>query len=221
MHATYLAHLILLDYMAPTIPGKQHKPGSSSYAILQNRLSTATICNTVTSYLRGSDGDLLREGVVLGVDLGVEPADKSPGGRDSCLLRRVSFSSGTANNEQLTSELSVCAVPCSLLSISKQRTPQNKDDNVNERVLYTPHALLYLQSTQHPSAHAAERCHSSGALSQAWQLEALLQPRDSQNGICNGQSESWAHLSPSTAVFPCQYLSTIATDSSSAIHYFV
>ena len=113
MHATYLAHLILLDYMDPIIPGEQYKPESSSYAILQNRLPTAIICNTVTSYLRGSDGDLLREGVVLGVDLGVEPADKSPGGRDSCLLRRVSFSSGTANNKQLTSELSVCVVPVS------------------------------------------------------------------------------------------------------------
>ena len=101
MHATHLAHLILLDYMARIIPGEQYKPGSSSHAIPQNRLSTAVICNTLTSYLRGSDGDLLREGVVLGVDLGVEPADKSPGGRDSCLLRRVSFSSGTANNKQL------------------------------------------------------------------------------------------------------------------------
>lgn len=69
-----------------------------------NRLSTAIICNTVTPYLRGTDGDLLREGVVLGVDLGVEPADKSPGGRDSCLLRRVSFSSGTANNKKWISE---------------------------------------------------------------------------------------------------------------------
>jgi hypothetical protein len=69
-----------------------------------NRLSTAIICNTVTSYLRGTDGDLLREGVVLGVDLGVEPADKSPGGRESCLLRRVSFSSGTANNKKSISE---------------------------------------------------------------------------------------------------------------------
>jgi hypothetical protein len=48
--------------------------------------------------LRGIDGDLLREGVVLGVDLGVDPADKSPRGRDNCLLRSVSFSSGTANN---------------------------------------------------------------------------------------------------------------------------
>jgi len=104
MHATYLAHLILLECMATIIPGEQYKSGSSSYAILQNRLYTATICNTVTSYLRGSDGDLLREGVVLGVDLGVEPADKSPGGRDSCLLRRVSFSSCTANNKQWTSE---------------------------------------------------------------------------------------------------------------------
>jgi hypothetical protein len=45
------------------------------------------------------DGDLLRDGVVLGVDLGVDPADKSPGGRDNCLLRSVSFSSGTANNK--------------------------------------------------------------------------------------------------------------------------
>jgi hypothetical protein len=50
------------------------------------------------------DGDLLREGVVLGVDLGVEPADKSPRGRDNCLLRRVSFSSGTANKTKLLSE---------------------------------------------------------------------------------------------------------------------
>jgi len=104
MHATYLAHL-LLDYMARIIPGEPYKPGSSSYAVLQNRLSIAIIRNTMTSYLRGSDGDLLREGVVLGVDLGVEPADNSPGGRDNCLLRRVSFSSGTANNKQLTSEL--------------------------------------------------------------------------------------------------------------------
>jgi hypothetical protein len=104
MHATYLAHLILLDCMATIIPGEQYKSGSFSYAVLQNRFYTATICNTVMSYLRGSDGDLLREGVVLGADLGVDPADKSPGGRDSCLLRRVSFSSGTANNKQLTSE---------------------------------------------------------------------------------------------------------------------
>jgi hypothetical protein len=58
----------------------------------------------MTPYLRGSDGDLLREGVVLGVDLGVEPADKSPTGRDNCLLRRVSFSSGTENNRNLISE---------------------------------------------------------------------------------------------------------------------
>jgi hypothetical protein len=50
------------------------------------------------------DGDLLREGVVLGVDLGVEPADKSPRGRDNCLLRIVSFSSGTANKTKLFSE---------------------------------------------------------------------------------------------------------------------
>lgn len=50
------------------------------------------------------DGDLLRVGVVLGVDLGVEPADKSPTGRDNCLLRSVSFSSGTANKTKPLSE---------------------------------------------------------------------------------------------------------------------
>jgi len=36
MHATYLAHLILLDYMARIIPGEQYKLGSFSYAVLQN-----------------------------------------------------------------------------------------------------------------------------------------------------------------------------------------
>ena len=36
MHATYLAHLILLDYMARIKPGEQYELGSSSYAVLQN-----------------------------------------------------------------------------------------------------------------------------------------------------------------------------------------
>lgn len=48
-----------------------------------------------TSYLRVNDGDLLRDGVDLGVDLGVDPADRSPGGLQSCRLRMFSFSSGT------------------------------------------------------------------------------------------------------------------------------
>jgi hypothetical protein len=93
-----------LPFPCTSLQGPAAQTWKLLYAIHRNKLSTAIISNKVASYLRGSDGDLLREGVALGVDLGVESADRSPGGRESCRLRRVSFSSGTANSKQLNSE---------------------------------------------------------------------------------------------------------------------
>lgn len=54
--------------------------------------------NFVNLYLHslGIDGDLLLDGVVRGVDLGVDSVEKSPVGLDSCPLSKASFSSGTA-----------------------------------------------------------------------------------------------------------------------------
>jgi hypothetical protein len=52
-----------------------------------------------TVYSLGIDGDLLLDGVVRGVERGVESVEKSPVGLDSCPLSKASFSSGTAKQK--------------------------------------------------------------------------------------------------------------------------
>lgn len=45
---------------------------------------------------------MLRAGVDLGVERGVETAERNVMGRESCRLRRFSFSSGTVRDNEIT-----------------------------------------------------------------------------------------------------------------------